>query len=220
MIAGADKSPGMAESFAIVEMDGQEVIKVTSPENITNEFSEKTSLSLSHAYIVHQDSCLWFAVGGENAIEIIRSSVARCAASGLAARTPLVTASIDMDRWLSYPQDDSTGIAGLLLWLDLNHHEFPPSPISVSVSTGSNSAEKPTPLLQRVADLGGEMQAGVTVIADRNGLRLNLKMGEVLANYYVARMIDMQETRMKMQRARAEERAEKAGEKAEFKAGG
>ncbi len=220
MIVGADKSPGMSESFAIVEMDGQEVIKVTSPENITNEFSEKTSLSLSHAYIVHQDSCLWFAVGGENAIEIIRSSVARCAASGLAARTPLVTASIDMDRWLSYPQDDSTGIAGLLLWLDLNHHEFPPSPISVSVSTGSNSAEKPTPLLQRVADLGGEMQAGVTVIADRNGLRLNLKMGEVLANYYVARMIDMQETRMKMQRARAEERAEKAREKAEFKAGG
>ena len=125
-----------------------------------------------------------------------------------------------MDRWLSYPQDDSTGIAGLLLWLDLNHHEFPPSPISVSVSTGSNSAEKPTPLLQRVADLGGEMQAGVTVIADRNGIRLNLKMGEVLANYYVARIIDMQETRMKMQRARAEERAEKAREKAEFKAGG
>ena len=169
MIVGADKSPGMAESFAIVEMDGQEVIKVTSPENITNEFSEKTSLSLSHAYVVHQDSCLWFAVGGENAIEIIRSSVARCAASGLAARTPLVTASIDMDRWLSYPQDDSTGIAGLLLWLDTEPTTgFHRVRCRFQVWRRHRTVQKSQRRCCNAWPIsGGEMQAGLTVITDK-----------------------------------------------------
>jgi hypothetical protein len=212
MIIGADAPPDLIDSFEFVELDGQEVIQITSPENITNEIAEHTSLTLTHAYITHQNSCLWFAVGGENAIEIIQSSVARCSSSGLAARAPLLTAAVDVDRWLSYPQDDSTGIAGLLLWLDSNRNEFPPGPMSFQF--GGGQPEKPTPLLQRVADLGGEMQAGLTVIADKGGVRLNLKMGEVIANYYVARMIDMQDKRMGAQRARAQERAEKAKEAA------
>ncbi|MCP4784626.1 MAG: hypothetical protein GY903_21215 [Fuerstiella sp.] len=212
MIVGADVPTEMAESFEIVEMDGLEVIQITSPENITSEIAEETSLTLTHAYITHQNSCLWFAVGGENAIEIIRSSVARCSASGLAARSPLLTATVDMDRWLSYPQDDPTGVAGLLQWLDENVQEFPPSPMGFAFRGGQD--EKPTPLLQRVADLGGEMQAGLTVIVDKGGIRLNLKMGEVIANYYVARMIDAQEKMMGRSRARAEERAEKAKKEA------
>ncbi len=175
---------------------------------MTNEIAEDTSLTLTHAYLTHQNSCLWFAVGGENAIEIIRSSIARCSASGLAARAPLLTATVDMDRWLSYPQDDPTGVAGLLLWLDANRQEFPPSPMSFAFRGGRGG--KPTPLLHRVADLGGEMQAGLTIIADRGGIRLNLKMGEVIANYYVARMIDAQEKMMGRQRTQAKERAEKA----------
>ncbi|MEO1979534.1 MAG: hypothetical protein ABGZ24_03365 [Fuerstiella sp.] len=213
MILGADVPTEMAESFEIVEMDGLEVIQITSPETITSEIAEDTSLTLTHAYITHQNSCLWFAVGGENAIEIIRSSIARCSASGLAARAPLLTATVDMDRWLSYPQDDPTGIAGLLLWLDANQQQFPPGPVSFGVRGGAG--EKPTPLLQRVADLGGEMQAGLTVIADRGGIRLNLKMGEVIANYYAARMIDAQNKMMNRNLARATEAAEKATEAVE-----
>ena len=128
----------------------------------------------------------------------------------------MLTAAVDVDRWLSYPQDDSTGIAGLLLWLDANLNEFPLGPMSFQF--GGGQPEKPTPLLQRVADLGGEMQVGLTVIADKGGIRLNLKMGEVIANYYVARMLDAQEKMVSRQRVAAEEAAKKASEKAKLKA--
>ena len=213
---GANKLTDVVDVFNIVDMDGQEVIQVTLPEDTTKKLAEETSLTLTHVYITHQNSCLWFAVGGENAIEIIRSSVAGCTSSGLAARPPLLTAAVDVDRWLSYPQDDSTGIAGLLLWLDANLNEFPLGPMSFQF--GGGQPEKPTPLLQRVADLGGEMQVGLTVIADKGGIRLNLKMGEVIANYYVARMLDAQEKMVSRQRVAAEEAAKKASEKAKLKA--
>ena len=204
----ANAPTAVAEAFQIVETDGQEVVQITLPDGVTNDIARDTSLTLTHAYITHQNSCLWFAVGGENAFDIIRSSVARCSSSGLAARAPLLTASVDMDRWMSYPQDDPTGVAGLLLWLDANQNAFPPSPMSFQF--GGRQSEKPTPLLQRVADLGGEMQAGLTVIADKGGIRLNLKMGEVIANYYVARMVDSQEKMISRSRDQARERAEKA----------
>lgn len=128
-IIGANAPQHLVDSLEFVEVDGQEAIQITSPEHITNEIAEETSLTLTHPFITHQNSCLWFAVGGENAIEIIRASVARCSSSGLATRAPLLTAAVDAARWLSYPQDDSTGIAGLLLWLDANLNEFPPGPM-------------------------------------------------------------------------------------------
>ena len=215
MIVSADVPAAVAEAFEIVNMDGQEVIQITLPEDVTNDIAETTSLKLTHAYITHQNSCLWFAVGGENAFDIIRTSIARSSASGLAGRAPLLTATVDMDRWLSYPQDDPTGVAGLLLWLDANRYEFPPSPMSIGFQSAFRNGEKPTALLQRVADLGGEMQAEVSVVADKSGIRLNLKMGEVIANYYVARMVDAQEKMMSRQRAVAEEAAEKLEFKAE-----
>jgi hypothetical protein len=151
--------------------------------------------NITHLYLVHQNSCLCYAAGTENAVEIIRQSVERCTQNTRAARTPLVSGRLDMERWLGYPQDDPAKITSMLHWLDENAYWFPPTPMMAF----AGDVQKPNPLMQRVFDLGGSQQIDLSLDADESGLLLQLSLGEAVANYMVARMIDGQETMMQEQ---------------------
>ncbi len=195
MIMNTPEPPEDLDVFSLIEIDGQPVIRVDLDESDTANLKRDTSLAITHAYLMHQNSCLWLAVGGENSIKLLQDSISRCMETGLAARTPLLTARVDTEKWLSWPQDEPTGIAGILSWADANLGWFPPSPMSFSFgSFGAGS--KPTPLLQPCLDLGGEGAASGTIIADKGGVRLSIRMGEAIGNYYVARMIDAQDRMM------------------------
>ena len=193
------------EAFSLTDTEGHETLQITLPADLMSSIQDASSLKLTHIYLVHHNSSLWFALGDENAIAMIRRSMARCADGGLATRTPLLTATIDAERWLSYPQDDEVGVGGFLSWLDRNVAEFPPNPVSVSFPPGGAWGEKPTPLLQKCIDIGGDTNASFTVLADSGGIRISANLGKALANYYVARMIDTQDRFMSPQEVEADE---------------
>ena len=109
-----------------------------------NDLLAESGLRISHAYLMHEGSRLWFAAGAENANEILRQSIDRCSAGGLAHRTPLITANIDMERWLAYPREDPSGIAPLPHWLDENAWWFPPNPMAVSFIGGFGGRQRKT----------------------------------------------------------------------------
>ena len=196
----------MTEIAALTEVDGVQMIRIQIPAEGVEEIRTLTGMTMTHVWLAHQNSCLWFAAGTENSKEIIRQSVARCTEGNVAARTPLVSLRIDMERWLSYPQDDPAGIAQLPHYLDENAWWFPPNPMGVMMFSGvGGNTDKPTPIMQRVFDLGGSQQFWLTLEADDSGILLQTSLGEALANHMAARMIDMQENMMLEQRRQMEE---------------
>lgn len=204
LLLHSDMPADIKDRISLQELAGREVLTIEIPEGGVAEIQEETSLKLTHIYLMHQSSCLWFAVGSANAVQMLHQSIDRCETSGLSARTPLLSARLDVDRWLSYPaEDDDTGVAGLISWLDRNSFEFPPSPASMG-RFFRNPNDKPTPLLQPCLDLGGEQSASLTLIADSGGVRVSARVGEAIANYYLARMVDTQDHLMKSQRERQE----------------
>lgn len=213
--------PNMGEMITLSEDDGRPVIRFILPKEDVERFSAESGLRISHAYLMHEGSRLWFAAGAENANEILRQSIDRCNAGGLAYRTPLITANIDMERWLAYRQEDPSGIASLPHWLDENAWWFPPNPMAVSFIRGiGGDSDKPSPIMQRVFDLGGGQQASFTVQADESGILVQAAVGEALANHMLARMIDAQEgmmKRMEAQQKKALEAQRKSLEEAQSK---
>jgi len=189
----AEGLEGIDKRVTLEEREGLQLIVIRPPEDGVAELRESLGISVTHIYLAHENSCLWFAAGAENAIEIIRQSVARCTENTRAARTPLISGRIDMDRWLSYSQDDPAGIAQLPHWLDENAWWFPPSPFLMEFGGRSG---KPNSIMQRVFDLGGSQVAGFSLETDESGLLLQATLGEALANHMVARMIDAQENMM------------------------
>lgn len=199
----ADVAPGIDQMITLEERQGMQLIVIRPPEEGTEEFGASIGVNVTHIYMAHQNACLWFAAGTENASEIIRQSVARCTENTRAARTPLVSGRIDMERWLSYPQDDPARIAQMPHWLDENAWWFPPNPMAMGYI--GNQSGKPNPMMQQVYDLGGSQQAGFSLEADESGLLLQVTLGEALANHMVARMIDLQESMMVGAQKQAEE---------------
>ncbi|MEZ6060506.1 MAG: hypothetical protein R3C19_09105 [Planctomycetaceae bacterium] len=194
--------PGIGEQIQLVSIDGRQFVRFQFPPEVQKSFErDGIPLKLTHAYLVHENSCLWIAVGGESAFEIIQQSVKRTAQAGIAAKASMLTFEVDADQWLSYPQDDETGIPALLLWLDANSSMFPPGPAAGAFG----GDDKPTPLLQKVFDLGGSRVFQFVVDADHSGLVARLDVGEAVGNYYVARMIDIQDRMMQRNRRQAEE---------------
>ena len=191
----------------LIEKDGLEVMQINLPESDTEILQKLTSLKFTHVYITHSNACLWFAAGGENAYEKLRVAVGRCSNADLAARAPLFTANVDVNKWLQLPEDDPTGVGNLLRWMDENMAAFPPGPMSFQFG---RREEKPTPLLNRVLELGGAQDFNIRGIADAAGLRLSLNIGEAIGNYYVARMVDMQDRMMSQQVKQMEEAQKKA----------
>lgn len=187
--------PNVADMIRLSEDDGRPMIQMSLPEAVVETVAAEHGIRMSHIYLIHEGSRLWFAAGAENAKEILRQSIDQCNSRGLAYRTPLVTAKIDMDRWLNYPQEDPSGIAPLPHWLDENASWFPPNPGMMNF--GMPNLGKPTPIMQQVFDLGGAQQASLTVVADESGVLVQAAIGEALANHMLARMIDNQENMMK-----------------------
>ena len=177
------------------DRQGLQVIVFRFPDDRVEDMRQAIGANITHLYLAHQNSCLWYAAGTENAVEIIRQSVERCTQNTRAARTPLVSGRLDMERWLGYPQDDPAKITPMLHWLDENAYWFPPTPMMAF----DGDPQKPHPLMQRVFDLGGSQQIDLSLEADESGLLLQLSLGEAVANYMVARMIDGQETLMQEQ---------------------
>ena len=197
------------DATSLVEDGGLQMIRISLPDEIVEELRKNTSLAISDIYLAHADSVLWFAAGNEQAVNIIHANIARCQEAGLATRTPLFTFHVDADQWLAYPHDDPVGVGGLLHWLDKNRGEFPPT--FVGVGFGGGNQTRPTPLLDPVFALGGNRTMTWTVVADDSGARLRIEMGEAIANYHVARMIDAQErmmTRVRRQQVQAIEEEE------------
>jgi hypothetical protein len=168
-----------------------EFIRIVLPQDSVDAITESCGARITHIYLAHQNSCLWFAAGGENAKEIIRLSIARCNESN-STQAPYISAKIDMERWLAYPQDDPTGIAQMPHWLDENSWLFPPNPFLVMMQGFESPERKPQSLMQRAFELGGSQQFSLTLNADESGLLLQLSLGEALANHMLARFIDFQ----------------------------
>lgn len=189
-----DAPPEVDSIFAFTEDDGRPMIRITIPAEVVESVAGVSGMHVTHIYLIHEGRRLWFAAGAENAHEIIRQSIDRCNEGGLAYRTPLLSAKIDMERWLSYPQEDPSGIAPLPHWLDENSWWFPPTPMAAAFGLMNNNAGiRPQPIMQRVYDLGGAQQAGFTVEADESGVLLRAYIGLALANHMLARMIESQE---------------------------
>ncbi len=173
----------------LYEGESEKLFDMTLPSaaDISAGLRESNDLGFC-VYLAHQNSCLWFAMGGENAKEIIRLSAARCDESN-ATRTPFVSARIDMERWLAYPQDDPAGMVQMPHWLDSNAWWFPPNPI-VLMNGMEAPGRKPLSIMQRAFDLGGSQVFSLTLEADASGLLLQMSLGKALANHLLARMID------------------------------
>ena len=197
--------------ITLEDRQGLQVIVFRFPDDVVEGMRQTIGANITHMYLAHQNSCLWYAAGTENAVEIIRQSVERCTQNTRAARTPLVSGRLDMERWLGYPQDDPAKITSMLHWLDENAYWFPPTPM-MAMTGLSNGTQKPTPLIQRVFDLGGSQQLDMSIEADESGLLLQLSLGEAVANYMVARMIDAQETMMEEQQKEVQEMQRKQEE--------
>ena len=209
MVTHAPQVPAaVADAVSLSEEDGLPVMTVELPSDLVNAIEKSSSMKITHLYLTHQNECLWFVAGGRNAVQMLQQCVERSLQSGLAARTSLFSLHVDVQRWLDYPQDDESRIPALLLWLDAHDPSFPYSPISMAFGARSQN-RKPTPLLQRVLDLGGEQDVHFAVTTDSDGVRLRLKIGEPIAHYYVARMMDFQNQNM---RAQLEEATKKAKE--------
>ena len=186
---------GVEDRITLDDSEGMQVIVVRLPEVCTKEIRASIGANITHVYFAHENRCLWFAAGTEKAVEIIRQSVASCVNSSRLARTPLASGRIDMERWLSYPQDDPAGIAQMPDWMDENLWWFPPHPFKELFGIGSMGPQgRPSPVMRQVFDLGGAQQAGFALETDEGGILLTGFLGEALANHIVARIMNAQES--------------------------
>ncbi|MCA9062272.1 MAG: hypothetical protein KDA96_04415 [Planctomycetaceae bacterium] len=205
--------PSVADQFSLESTELGPMAVGRIPEDATAEIERAAGIRPTHLYLLHSNSCLWFALGGEHADEIIRSSAATCSESDTLTRTPLLSFSLDVAKWLEYPQDDPVGVASMLTWLDVNAPWFPPFPFPRGQSGG-----KRQPLLQKVIDLGGDTDMTVRLLGDESGLVLDARMGEALGTYLIARLIDGQDQMMRRfeeDRKRLMEEQKRLTEKAE-----
>lgn len=104
-----------------------------------------------------------------------------------------MSARIDMERWLAYPQNDPTGIAQMPHWLDSNAWWFPPNPVLLLQGDIDGRARTPQFIMPRAFNLGGSQQFSLTLDADESGLLLQTSLGEALANHLLARIIDTED---------------------------
>ncbi len=176
---------------------GHPVIQIGIPS-----MDEDSPVRISHVWIAYREGCLWIAAGGENAHEMIRSSVKRCGDAGRAVRTRWLTAKVDLEQWMSWPEDDPTGLATLPRWLDSAEGA---QLMGIFGAMGRTGTLKPTPLLDKVMALHGSKEAWLTLDGDKLGLMIEAELGAPLADWFFARQIDSQEKMMERMRQQQEE---------------
>lgn len=170
-------------------------------------------LRISDLWIAQREGCLWMAMGGENAHEMIRIAADRCRSGGRAVHTRLLTTKIDLAHWMTWPKKDPTGLAGIPEWLDTGEGS---RLISLLSSFGQETELQPTPLLKKVMAQRGDKEAWLTLDSGKSGLTAELELGAPLADWFLARQIDAQDQYMKSQMQRqneANEAVRRAAEK-------
>ena len=172
------------ESYELIQKGDLQLIKITMPDDELADF-----LKLGHVYIAHADSCLWFAVGGENAHEMIRQSVERCRETGGRMRSPLLTATVDFDRLLAYPQDDATGLTAITPlccnMMESIIREY------TAFGLGPDQSENDPDLTFRALQLGGAKKVSLVLAADESGLLLSGTLGTALLRSWMAPAVEM-----------------------------
>ena len=189
----------IAERFIITRSGDLDVIEFRIP---SLDASAEFPIQLTHLYIAHANSCLWFCVGGETSVEILKSSIARCESSGIRANTRVVSAEVDFDAWMAYPQDDATGLtriptlADMLLAKTLKQEMFGGGEVfeeDLIYDSGDLITYNPVPIatgddqMQRVIDLGGRTDIRLYLDSTSGGLTLHADVGKAIGTYVAAR---------------------------------
>lgn len=171
-------SADIVERFEIVTIGGREMIRFYIP----SEGFEDSPVRLSHLYITHANSCLWYCAGGENSYQILEQSITACEAAGLRTTTRVFTASLDLQKWLSYPSDDPTGLNTLPRVMDALMAQT----LDEELESGAKRD-----LLQRVIDLGGRTDIQVALDASSKGITLQSEIGQTFGSYMVAHYLQL-----------------------------
>ncbi len=170
----------------LVQLHEMAILKMLVPADTRLE-----PMKFTHAYLTNVDSCLWFAVGGENAHEIIRQSVERCREAGGRISTPIFTAKADLQRWADYPQDDATGFTTL-------HQHFYSGTSMLLTYMANDFMGYPDPdeaddsyheVFQQAMSLGGSRAVSFTVDTDESGFVARGSVGEAVARSYAAAIV-------------------------------
>lgn len=205
LLTSEHMSQEMADRFSMGVRNQHSTIVMQLPND-----GPDSPLHITHLFITHVNSCLWFAAGGEDAHDILWQSIERCGASGRRTRTPLLTGRLDLARWTSWPQDEPTGLAALPYWLDRiifagassittvgNAHDVDAAKAKTS---DSQSTSAPTPasseLMAKVISMGGTQDANLLVDADESGVLIEGNLGAAVARYVVARGLMLVDNRM------------------------
>jgi len=179
------------DRFDLAKRGDLDVIEFLIP---SSELDEDFPVRLSHLYIAHANSCLWICLGGENSFQILQRSIDRCSAQGLRASTRIFSGEIDLQKWMSYPQDDATGLTALPRFADAGMAASFSSELDVDVPTGN--------LMQRVIALGGRQDIRLHLDSGSSGITLKTEIGKAFGNYLAARW--MQAADMMMQNMQGE----------------
>lgn len=173
------------DRFELTKKGDLDVIEFLIP---SDEFAEDSPVRLSHLYIAHAHSCLWVSIGGENCYQILRQSIDRCEASGMRTNTRVFTAALDLEKWMSYPEEDTTGLTTLPQLADAMMVEELASEVGTEISDNS--------LMQRVIALGGRQDILVHLDSGASGLKLRTEIGKAFGNYMVARWMQAADSAM------------------------
>jgi hypothetical protein len=176
------------DAVNIVEHAGRSYLQVALPQQQMTRLTKRTSLSLTHLYVTHGHGVIWFAVGGQNAFQILPTRIQTCQES-VRMSSPLLSVHVHADRWLNYPHEDPSGITRLLHSLDENVGSFPPNLGSMQGYT----SEQATPMLQKARDLGGCSEIRLAVESGESGLLITGQMGHFIRNYWLARIVSQYE---------------------------
>ena len=169
-------SQDILDRFDLNKRGDLDVIEFLIPNTA---FDDESPIKLSHLYIAHANSCLWFCVGGETCYEILRTSIKACSSSGRRTNTRVFSAEIDLQKWLQYPQDDSTGLSTLPQLAD--------AAMAESMSTVGDGTVPTGNLMQRAIGLGGRQDIRLHLDSGSGGLKLSAEIGKAFGNYMVGR---------------------------------
>ncbi|GEM_PF-589768 len=152
---------------------------------------------LTHLYIAHANSCLWFCVGTENSVEILKASISRCENSGLRTNTRILSGEVNFDTWMAYPQDDPTGLTRIPKLADTLLANGLASGFGYAVQgsddTGDTIDLAPTAqpasddLMQRVIDFGGRTDIRMHLDSSSGGIIFHADIGKAIGTYFAAR---------------------------------
>ena len=188
-IQSAENDDGELDTQSeMIQLHDMSMLKMLIPAD-----AELEPVKLSHVYLANVDSCLWFAVGGENAHEMIHQSVTRCREAAGRISTPVFTAAVDLQRWADYPQDDATGLTtlhehfydGISSLVSFMAVDFMGNPDTDEEEADDSHNE----VFQRAMSLGGSRDASFTVDTDESGLVARGSVGDAVARGYAAAMV-------------------------------